>query len=80
MNFDDLKNPELQEKLKAAKTLDELFEIVKAEGYELSDDALGSVSAGWCPLRLQRFGVPDPQLHSLLDVQACGRSARKRVH
>ena len=45
MNFDDLKNPELQEKLKGAKTPEELLAIAKEEGYELSDEQLDSISA-----------------------------------
>ena len=50
MNYEDLKNPELQEKLKAAKTPEELLAIAKEEGFELSDAELGAVSGGndWC--------------------------------
>ena len=46
MNFEDLKNPELQEKLKAAKTADELVALVKEEGVELSDEQLEAMSGG----------------------------------
>lgn len=61
MNFDDLNNPELQEKLKNAKTPEEIFAIAKEEGYELSNDQLESISGGdwcfdycanWCPCAL----------------------------
>ena len=49
MNFEKLKNPELQEKLKSAKTAEELLEIVKDYGLKLSDAQLESVSGGyWC--------------------------------
>ena len=50
MNFEDLKNPELQEKLKEAKTPEELLAIAKEEGFELSDEALETVAGGndWC--------------------------------
>ena len=51
MNFEDLKNPELQEKLKAAKTVDELVELAKEEGLSLTDDQLEAISGGgwsWC--------------------------------
>ena len=57
MNFEDLKNPELQEKLKAANTPDELVALVKEEGMELSDEQLEAMSggkewydkgSGWC--------------------------------
>jgi hypothetical protein len=35
MSFEDLKDPELQEKLKGAKTPEELLELAKEEGIEL---------------------------------------------
>ena len=56
MDFEDL-NPELQEKLKAANTPDELVALVKEEGMELSDEQLEAMSggkewyrkgSGWC--------------------------------
>ena len=37
MDFEKLKNPELQEKLKAAKGPEDLLAIAQEEGYELSD-------------------------------------------
>ena len=46
MEFENLKNSELQEKLKAAKTIEELFELAKSEGVDLSDEQLQSVSGG----------------------------------
>ena len=46
MNFEDLKNPELQEKLKRAKTADELAALAKAEGVELAEGMLESMSGG----------------------------------
>lgn len=49
MNFDDLKSPELQEKLKNVKTPEELIALAKEEGYELSDEQLESAAGGnWC--------------------------------
>ena len=48
MNFKDLA-PELQEKLKAAKTIEELAELAKAEGVDLSEDQLKAVSGGMNP-------------------------------
>ena len=50
MNFEDLKNPELQEKLKACKTPEELFRLAKEEGLELSEEELKAVAGGvtWC--------------------------------
>ena len=46
MDFENLKNPELQEKLKAAKTTEELIELAKTEGLDLSDEQLQAVSGG----------------------------------
>ena len=46
MNFENLKNPEFQEKLKSAKTADELVELAKAEGMELTDDQLEAIAGG----------------------------------
>lgn len=37
MNFDDLQNPELQEKVKACKTPEEVLALAKEEGYELTE-------------------------------------------
>ena len=53
MDFEDLKNPELQERLKGAKTGEELSAIASECGVELSDDELDGISGGsWatsCP-------------------------------
>ncbi len=46
MNFEDLKSPELQEKLKACKTADELVALAKEQGLELSDEQLEALSGG----------------------------------
>ena len=46
MNIEDLKNPELQEKLKRCETVDELVQLVKAEGMELNDEQLAAVAGG----------------------------------
>ena len=46
MDFEDLKNPELQEKLKSAKTPEELVALAKDEGYDLSDEQLAAISGG----------------------------------
>ena len=46
MNFDDLKNPELQEKLKSAKTPGDLVALAKEEGVELADEQLEAMSGG----------------------------------
>lgn len=52
MNFEDLKNPELQERLKACKTPEDILAIAREEGYELSDDQLAAVAGGnsWCSI------------------------------
>ena len=43
MYFEDLKNTELQEKLKSCTNANELIERVKAEGINLTDEQLRSV-------------------------------------
>ena len=49
MNFEDLKNPELQERLKSCNTAEELAAISMEYGVELGDAELDSLSAGsWC--------------------------------
>ena len=55
MNFDEL-SPELKEKAKACKTTEELGELVRSEGVELSADELERLAGGmrcadfFCPL------------------------------
>ena len=46
MNFDDLKNPGLQQRLKDASSPEELLAIAKEEGCELSDAELEGVAGG----------------------------------
>ena len=46
MSFEDLDNPELQEKLRACKTTDELLAVAREEGIELSDVELQGVAGG----------------------------------
>ena len=46
MNFEDLKNPELQKKLMSAETPEEILALAKEEGFELSDEVLSAVAAG----------------------------------
>lgn len=45
MNFEDLA-PKLKEKVIACKTPDELLDLAKQEGIELTDEQLESVSGG----------------------------------
>ena len=45
MEFTDL-TPEQQEKAKACKTPEELLELARAEGVELSDEQLEGVAGG----------------------------------
>lgn len=45
MNFEDL-SPELQEKVKACKTAEELFALAKEEGVELTEDQLETIAGG----------------------------------
>ena len=46
MDFDDLKDPELQEKLKAAESFEQLVALTKAGGFEMSDAQLEAVAGG----------------------------------
>ena len=46
MNFEDLKRPELQEKLKSVKSADDLFALAKEEGLELTDEQLQVLAGG----------------------------------
>ena len=52
MNYEDL-TPEQMEKVKACKSAEELIELAKAEGVELTDEQFESISGGeaWyeCP-------------------------------
>lgn len=45
MKFEDL-TPELQEKVCACKTPEELFELAKSEGMELGDEELEAINGG----------------------------------
>lgn len=46
MNFEDLKNPGLQERLKSAKTPEEMLALAQEEGFELTDAELEGVAGG----------------------------------
>ena len=46
MSLESLKNPELQEKLRDANTPEDIFEIVKTEGVDLTEDDLKALAAG----------------------------------
>ena len=45
MNFEDL-SPELQDKVRACQTAEEILALAKQEGYELSEEALEAVAGG----------------------------------
>ena len=46
MNFDDLKSPEIQEKLKGVSSMEDLVALAREEGMELSDEQLEAISGG----------------------------------
>ena len=58
MEFKDL-SPEQQEKAKACSTPEELLELAKSEGYELTEEELEGVSGGWCPMACDDAKCPD---------------------
>ena len=45
MNFEDL-SPELQEKVKACQSGEELAKLAQEEGYDLTDEQLEAVAGG----------------------------------
>lgn len=48
MDFDEL-SPDQMDKVKACKTTNELLELAKSEGYEISDAELDAIAGGsWC--------------------------------
>ena len=57
MNFEEL-TPELQEKLKAAKTEEELLAIAAAEGVDLSSEMLKGIAGGLGPMPGPGQGQP----------------------
>ena len=46
MDFEELKDPALQEKLKACNTADELVTLAEEHGIELSDEEVEGLSGG----------------------------------
>ena len=61
MKLEDLKNPELQEKLRACETPEEVFALAKEQGLELSASELEAISGGWDRTRIN--DRPDPTIH-----------------
>lgn len=49
MKLDDL-TPEQQEKAKACQSVAEVYDLIKSEGFELSDEELDGLSGGWCDI------------------------------
>ena len=56
MDFKDLTEEQMA-KARACKTPEEILELAKEEGYELSDEELDGVSGGWC--LTDQKGCPD---------------------
>lgn len=46
MNYEDL-TPDMMDKARACKTPEELLQLAKESGYELSDKELEQISGGW---------------------------------
>ena len=49
MNLEDL-SPELREKMLACETKEQLIELAKNEGVELTDEQIAEISGGGCDL------------------------------
>ncbi len=58
IDFENL-TPELKEKAKACKTPEDILELAKAEGYELSDEEIEGISGGWCPGNCDNYTCKD---------------------
>lgn len=46
MDFEELKNPEFQERLKSAQTVADLVELAKNKGVDLTDDEVPFLDGG----------------------------------
>ena len=72
MNYEDL-TPEQMEKAKTCTTVDELVELAKSEGHELSDEELEAIAGGetkWlCRYNGDCFGA----IHSAPDAPCADR-------
>ena len=66
MDFENL-SPELKEKALACKSTDELFELAKSEGIELSDEQIAAISGG------QSWGCDTYVYHECKDDYSPGR-------
>ena len=66
MNLDDL-SPELKEKALACKSPQEILELAKSEGYELSDETLETISGGswedWSQCEEKHY-TTDPSMYN----------------
>ena len=58
MKFEDL-SPELQAKADACEAPEELLELAKEEGIELSDEDLENISGGWRKHKHRRVVEPN---------------------
>ena len=63
MKFEDMKNPELQEKLKACESAAEIVKLAQEEGVELTDEQLEAVSGGACDWEMSK--CPNKQCRSV---------------
>ena len=60
MNFEELRDPELQEKLKGANSPEELLALARENGFELSDAQLEDASGGaWFP-KCEKYETVSP--------------------
>ena len=55
MNFEELTEAQ-KEKVRQAKTPEDVLALAREEGYELSDEELDSVSGGWDHCSKENYG------------------------
>lgn len=72
MLFEELKDPKLQERLKACQTADELASIASEVGTELSDDELEGISGGSWATNCPKEGCGDYRIS-----EPCQKDERK---
>ena len=70
MDFEDLTS-EQKEKVKACTSPEEMLELARKEGYELTDEQLEGIAGGWrTPCPGQNFGDTRDDIHESMVPEA----------